>query len=353
MADSYRELISSSYDGRQIRLRCEQYRDVGNNRSRVHWTLYSEGGNVNSYTIAPTTIIINGQQVYYKALTRHTEYAFPATQGSVSGDIYVAHNADGSKQIDISLSTAVYDWNPVTYQRQWLFIPNERYAVITSASDFTDMQHPTIKYSNPLGANATSLQICISFDSGATAAVGWYDVNKTGTSYTFNFTDEERAAIRRKINTGNTKKAMIILATTIGSTPYAVSQEVNVTIEYNEQTAPEISAVFTAVNGSLPAVFSGVFIKGKSKLKTEITALPKFDATIIKYASRTSGLECVGTNPVMTTADYLPTAGSEIPVAVTCLDSRQFSNAVTPEPTIKVYEYNDPVVSHIQGKDAI
>ena len=89
-------LKSDGYGGRILRLYCTQTKDISNNKSKISWTLYSEGGSVNYYSTGPTTVKINGTQVYYKERADWTTYEFPAAKGSVSGSIYVSHNSNGS-----------------------------------------------------------------------------------------------------------------------------------------------------------------------------------------------------------------------------------------------------------------
>lgn len=99
---------SNSYEGRYLQLYIAETINTINNTSTLSWTLTSAGGSVNYYTTGPTTVTINGTQVYYKARTAWDSYEFPAKKGSVSGSITVAHNADGSKSITVGFSTAIY-----------------------------------------------------------------------------------------------------------------------------------------------------------------------------------------------------------------------------------------------------
>lgn len=99
---------SNTYEGRYLQLYIAETINTINNTSTLNWTLTSAGGSVNYYTTGPTTVTINGTQVYYKARTSWDSEAFPAAKGSVSGSITVAHNADGSKSINVGFSTAIY-----------------------------------------------------------------------------------------------------------------------------------------------------------------------------------------------------------------------------------------------------
>lgn len=112
-------LKSAAYDGRLLTLTCVQIPNSGNGTSTINWTLTSSGGSVNFYSTGPTTVKINGQQVYYKARTSYKTQQFPAAKGSVSGSIIVKHNSLGDYTVPLSLSTAIYDSTVKTVSASW------------------------------------------------------------------------------------------------------------------------------------------------------------------------------------------------------------------------------------------
>ena len=89
---------------------------------------------------------------------------------------------------------------------------------ITSAPDFNDEENPTIQYTNEYRNNVTSLQACISYDG--TANIQYRDIPKTGTSYTFNLTNEERNILRNAIQNKNSMQVTFYIKSTIGQTNY-------------------------------------------------------------------------------------------------------------------------------------
>lgn len=99
---------SNSYEGRYLKLDITESVNVIANTSTLTWVLQSIGGSVNYYTTGPTTVTINGTQVYYKARTAWSTSQFPAAKGSTSGTITVAHDSNGSKSISVGFSTAIY-----------------------------------------------------------------------------------------------------------------------------------------------------------------------------------------------------------------------------------------------------
>lgn len=104
-----------SEGGRYLQLDVwEKSWNPANNSSLVGWKLSSIGGDVRYYQIAPTTVIVDGAQVYYKGLTLWTDKVFPAAEGSVEGEVTIPHDPDGTKSITFSLSTRVLGSTPET-----------------------------------------------------------------------------------------------------------------------------------------------------------------------------------------------------------------------------------------------
>lgn len=106
---------SGSYDGRYLQLYISETINTINNTSTLNWKLSSIGGAVSYYTIAETTVTINGVQVYHKGQTSWDSKVFPAAKGSVSGSITVSHDSNGSKSISVGFSTRVYYYQPQEY----------------------------------------------------------------------------------------------------------------------------------------------------------------------------------------------------------------------------------------------
>lgn len=120
-------LNSISYEGRYMSLSCTQRQDVANNKSVINWTLTVTGGSANYYSTGPTTVKINGKQVYYAGRLSYTTYKFPTGKGSVSGTLEVEHDSNGAKSVVCSISTAIYDTAVQTKSGTWVLdnIPKE------------------------------------------------------------------------------------------------------------------------------------------------------------------------------------------------------------------------------------
>ena len=92
---------SNNYGGRQLRL--EVWQDGG----YLRWTLYSEGGSADFYTIYNLSISIAGQNVYSPGTVSWSSKVFPAAKGSTGGSVWVGHSAS-YREFYVSFIGAVY-----------------------------------------------------------------------------------------------------------------------------------------------------------------------------------------------------------------------------------------------------
>lgn len=161
---------SKSYEGRYLQLTITESVNVVGNTSTLTWVLQSLGGSVNYYTTGPTTVTINGTQVYYKARTAWSTSQFPAAKGSTSGTITVAHDSNGSKSISVGFSTAIYT-STVTEHGGTMVLSN------------IDRAAPSVSV-NVSSITANSIKITVS--SSATANKWWYSLNGGSSWVAFN-----------------------------------------------------------------------------------------------------------------------------------------------------------------------
>lgn len=161
---------SKSYEGRYLQLTITESVNVVENTSTLTWILQSLGGSANYYTTGPTTVTINGTQVYYKARTAWSTSQFPAAKGSTSGTITVAHDSNGSKSISVGFSTAIYT-SAVTEHGGTMALSN------------IDRAAPSVSV-NVSNITANSIKITVS--SSATANKWWYSLNGGSSWVEFN-----------------------------------------------------------------------------------------------------------------------------------------------------------------------
>lgn len=335
-------LDSGSYNGRYLRLSCTQTKDVATNRSTINWTLSSIGGNSNYYSTGPTTVMINGTQVYYKSRVEWDAYVFPAAKGSVSGSIVVDHDTDGSKSITVSLSTVIY-WAAVnTYNGTWALDSIPRQAKITSATDFTDVGNPSISFSNPGGF---SMNVWLEPNPNGDHLCERKDIPNTG-SYTWTLTDAEREVLRSKCS-GNSCAVRLGLYTYIGGVSYADYKDKTFSMTENAATKPSVNMGITLDNGQLPSTFDGLYIQGKSRLNVSLSAQGKYSASIKSYWGTVDG-KTYNSSPF--TSDVIQSSGS-VDIVGYAKDSREFTGSASSQ--INVMEYSKPLVIPLGSENAI
>ena len=331
-----------TYQGRFMRLSCTQTPDTATNKSTINWTLSSVGGTSNYYSTGPTTVTINGVQVYYKARAEWDTYAFPAAKGSVSGSLVIDHNTDGSKSINVSMTASVWYGQSSSYSGNWTLDSIPRKAEITDASDFTDVDNPSISFSNPGGftmdvwlePNPIGDHLCIRTG-----------IPNTG-SYTWVLTDAEREALRNKC-TGKNCTIRIGLYTYIGGVQYADYRDKIYTMTENAATKPSVSMSITLDNGQLPSKFDGLYIQGKSRLSVSLSAQGKYGASIKSYWGTLEGKTYNG-SPF--TTDVIQGSGT-VGIAGYAKDSRDFSGSASRD--VSVVAYSKPLVIPIGSENAI
>lgn len=335
-------LTSVDYDGRYLQLYCEQVTDITNNQSTINWTLSSLGGEALYYQTGPTTVTIAGSQVYYcKKMTWDTR-VFPAATGSVSGSIVVNHDTYGNLTIAVSLSTSIYTGVIKTSSGNWTLESIPRQATITSANNFTDVDNPSITFSNPGGyrvdvwlePNPIGDHLCVR-----------ENIPNTG-SYTWTLTDAERNALRNKC-AGNSCPIRIGLYSYVGGVQYADYRDVTYTMTENAATKPTVSLTVSPSNGSLPSTFNGLYIQGKSRVNVAVSATGKYNAKIDSYSGNVDGKAYSGDK---FTSDALQNPGT-VRIYGYATDSRKFTGSN--EEQIQVIEYSKPLVVNIGSENAI
>lgn len=172
-------LNSISYEGRYMQLSCTQRQDVANNKSIINWTLTVTGGAANYYSTGPTTVKINGKQVYYAGRLSWQTYKFPTGKGSVSGTLEVAHDSSGAKSVVCSIATAIYDTAVQTKSGTWTLdsIPQESgvscSAANIGAAPTINIAKATSGFTHTLKYEFYSLSGTIVEKTSASSYTGW------------------------------------------------------------------------------------------------------------------------------------------------------------------------------------
>lgn len=223
---STNKYTTSSHGTIGLNLSWTATQDVAANQSTIKWTLKSNGTMSSGYYVqgGPISAYINGTRVFYQS----GRFNVKGDGGyKKTGTIVVNHNEDGSKNVAMSISAALYSTSQnCTGSKTFTLDKINRYAVITDAQDFNDTDNPVINYNNYAGELVDTLQACISLD-GTTDNIAYRDISKLGDSYTFNLTSAERNTLLSATPNSNTLNVYFIVKTVIsGNTFYSSSQKV-------------------------------------------------------------------------------------------------------------------------------
>ena len=159
------------------------------------------------------TVTQDGSVIYNGSFTHGAPLNSTTTLFEIKID--VKHKSDGSSGVIAASYNYDSGWCKASSSTTLAKIP--RNATIASATNFNDEENPSIAYSNPAGTIVTSLQACISLNRKA-ADVPYRDIDKNGTSYTFNLTDEERKTLRLATTGSNSRTVIFFVKTVISGT---------------------------------------------------------------------------------------------------------------------------------------
>ena len=269
-----------------------------------------------------------------------------------SGSLTIGHNSDGSKSISFSFN--VYD-NPnknytpgnASASGSMTLTKIPRQANLTSADNFNDEGNPKITYSNPAGNSVNQLAACISITG--TDDIKYRDVSKTGTSYTFNLTDDERNVLRNAAKNTNSLKVKFYLQTVIGSSTYHSTLDRTMTIvngnpTFSNFTYKDTNTTVTNVIGNDQAL-----VKGVSTLQATVSSANKMVAKKKAIAKNyVATIDDINMSKDYSTSDIvfdlgiIKTAGTKR-LNIRAYDSRNNSTLVYKD--ITVYDYEAPVLN--------
>lgn len=265
----------------------EDSTNINNNTSSISWVFQIDAIQAGwkwSYTNSVNySVVINGTE--YSGVINN--YDGSSTVAIRNGTEVITHNTDGNKTINYSFSISSLNINylpgSASASGSMALTTIPRAATITAAPNFNDEGNPTITYSNPAGTAVSSLQACITDVNGG-GYVGYRDISKTGTSYTFNLTDAERNALRNATPNSNTFTVKFYVRTQLGGTYYYSSITKTMSIVNANPTVSTASFTDKAGFGSLTGSTTNRAIKSISVIEYELAASAKKGATIKSYS---------------------------------------------------------------------
>lgn len=249
-----------------------------------------------------------------------------------SGNKTVSHNSDGTKTLSLSATAYNKHWNFTKNLSASVTLPTiPRKATITNAPNFTDIDNPTITYSNPAGNNVTTLQASIYMPNGLTGLAYYRDIPKTGTSYTFNLTDEERARLRTNCTNSKSTAVDYYIMTVLGGTTYKDNKERTLTIV---NANPTFDATYQDTNASTIAITGDnqKIIQNQSTLQINVANATAYkDATLSSIKAEINGITYNTTISGSTATFNIGTidVSQNIDAVVTLTDSRGYTATQT------------------------
>lgn len=317
--------------------------DIGNNKTNIGWKLVGAGSKTGYYKAGNFKVVINGSTVYSSSDRIELYQGTQVASGSL--DIY--HESDGNKSFSASAEAGIY-YVAVNCSGSgsWSLPSIPRQANLTAAPDFNDEANPTITYSNPAGNSASSLQACISL-TGANADVGYRDISKTGTSYTFNLTTEERNVLRNACTTSNSRKVTFFVRTVIGGNTFYSTIERTLTIVNATPVFSSSNLSYKDNNSTTTAVTGNNqhLVQNLSKLLVTISAAGgQKGASITKYDATINGVTKTITSSG--NIDYgVINSGTNLTLTVKVTDSRGNTNTATKTVTFLAWTLPTALIS--------
>ena len=320
----------------------EQSQDIAANKTVLLWScgVYC-GHNFELNAIRMSAVSINGVTVYGGGTY---SYFYRGDHQIAKGTLEISHNTDGTKTIQISSFTgwlyANHNYSSNGGSVTLTTIP--RKATITAASDFTDLDNPSISFSNPGGF---PMEVWLEPNPNGDHLCRRQNIPNTG-SYTWVLTDAERDALRSKC-AGNSCIIRIGIYTNINGVEDADYRDKTYIMTENAATKPVVSMSVSLNNGSLSSAFSGLYIQGKSRVNVTLSAVGKYNASIQSYSATVDGKTYSSSK---FTSDAIQKAGS-VKIIGYANDSRKFTGSA--EQTVNVVAYSKPLVIPLGSENAI
>lgn len=311
-----------------------EYRRSGNDMQyRFYWKVWIGSASYwhDAFTLR---LFLNGIQnnITVKGTTTSRGWSYEGTTGwytvanKISGTVpfYAQMYNDSAKSVKGTSSSYSLNVSPAG-------------ATLLGAPNFTDEQNPTITYSNPAGNNVTSIQACISFD-GSKDDIVYRNIPKTGTSYTFTLTEEERNLLRNGTS-GNTRTVQFFVKTVVGGATFhsALTKTLSIVNANPVFTASQISyedanRVLFVISGN--AADNEKIVQNKSSLKVTFGAAQgKKGASIVSYSLVLNGVTKTATTNGSVGFGVINST-QNVTLSVTVKDSRGNTTTVAKEITV-------------------
>lgn len=301
---------------------------ISGNYSNVTATLYYSRTNT-GYTTHGTwsgSITINGTQATAKKII---EITYNSNTVAISSTVQVKHNADGKKSITISASGGISGTTMTsTTISSTVTLDTIARATTPTLSHSSAYMGEQVIISTPAASSSFTHELSYAF-------AGMAKTISTNTANTFVWDTPDMAAAIPNATSGT---VTITCITKSGSTVIG-TKKITMTLKVPTSVVPTISsvAVSEATDG-LAAQF-GAYIRGKSRVKTVITAAGAKGSTIKKYSTIFNGTTY--SSSTFTSGELV--ASGSMSMTTTVTDSRGRTAKKTT--TITILPYNPPEIA--------
>lgn len=307
---------------------------VEKNQTVVNYSLVG-GGSYKTYPIISANFRLDiDEDTVFERTSRLELY-----QGTVvtSGKKTITHKEDGSRKFRVYVEAGIYEWEPNCFAEGEFDLPTiPRASVPTASTTEAAMGESVTIYTNRKSDAFTHTLKYALGDAEGTIASGVEAARKWTVPL----------ELAKVIPNDTSGKLTIICQTYNGTVLVGTkSTEITVTVPDNENTKPSVTMELSPV-ADIPAVFAGLYIKGKTKVKADFTAESAY-SNVKSCKISVSGMAATG-NPA--TSGVLAVSG-EIKVTGTVTDARGYSCSVVQ--TITVLPYDMPRVIPANGQNMV
>lgn len=316
---------------------------IADNTSTItvkHYWSRTGSATFDSTTTRPYGITIDGESF---TGTKRMDYSpWPSDTTISTATHTVKHDDDGTKTLTISAyangragsygpSNSSETSGNCTVSTTITLDPIPRAAKLLTATNFTDETDPTITYDNPAGT-AADVQVCIADTEGAVQYAKYRSISQTGSSYTFELTEDEIQALIDAIPDGTNQIYVNIYIKTYIDGEIVENPRYLTRIFSVVNSTPEITYTVKDVGTGSTALTndSSVMIKGFNYITASM--IPTFK----KGATALNQIITNGNNTVLSTsANFSNVENNQFDFYVR--DS--FGNEVTKTATLTMIDY--------------
>lgn len=333
-------VVTTGYNGRTVTLNWSAAQSVADNSSVITWNLVGSGPVSGWVVVSELRIKINDTQVYYRSSSNHTN-CYNGTQ-LASGTTTIAHNADGSKSLSISVEAGIYQW-AINCRGSGTFTLDTiaRASSITSAGNVTLGNACSVQWTPASSAFTYKLKFLLgnwSYTTGIISPAGTSAYTYTGFVIPLEVAKQIPGAV--------TSTMTVYLYSYNGNTQIGSVSSKTFAITIPATVKPTIGAVAAAIDNSGNSVINswGIAVAGYTRVKVTANASGAQGSTISTYTVSGGYNISVSGASLSYTGGAIASSGSKS-FTVTAKDSRGRTSDTKASNAITFYAYSRPSIS--------